>query len=459
MRLPVSPRRVRRAASFALLLAAAPLVAQRSVADDCFNARQEEHKKHNDILAELRKREIDVDAAYRKALGKCAGDNQCRVAATRQREQDMQPIRDARIDEKARDEKALIDIGRTRCVSNATRPVRQSGTAGADSGTAADAILTDGDRSRLFKLSATMDDVAEQLDSDSGNPALEFGKGLADWASGTLKFLAQKPGVPLNQLAKSIADYLTNDNAANHRRLRAAAQQAVREFQKNPARFIGQNLPNVVPGPGVLGKAPALRQIAQVEKAAGNLEKLAAAEAKFGQAYARALEDGAAVGAGAASPCFAANACFPTALAQAELFRSGEPFVVGGVNAAAGADLRHTLDQIRARLKPYGERYTPRRSSTFDADQLRAIADGDPIGMRDAGAIRDVLRSEGSGSHGLVLVEFERLETHPPDAVLGHVLNVRNNAGVIEFIDNTVRGMDPSFYFPQVKNFLYFPIQ
>lgn len=120
----------------------------------------------------------------------------------------------------------------------------------------------------MFKLGAEMNVIADELHTTTaGNPGAEFVGGLADWAGETLQFLSQRPGVPLQQMAQSLADYLTNDNTDNHRQLRAAAEQALKEFKANPSRFIGKNLPNVLPAGG-LNRAGALRQINAVEKAA-----------------------------------------------------------------------------------------------------------------------------------------------------------------------------------------------
>jgi hypothetical protein len=447
-------------ATIACWLSGGMAFAQNSVADDCFNARQDENREHADKLAEIRKREVDVDAAYRKKLEACRTDRDCRANAVKQRTEDMVPVRQSRVDENARHSKALIDISRKNCVST----TRRGGNAnGRDTGTVTETILEPSDRQRLFKLSAELDAVADELD-DSGNAGLEFAKGLADWAGGTLKFLAQKPGEPLKEMAKAIAEYLTNDNSDNHRQLRAAAEQAVREFQKNPARFIGQNLPNALPGPGVLGKAPALRQLAQVEKAAERLKALAAAERKFGNAYTKAISDGAAAGAKAPAKCFATNACFPIALAEAELFKTGgpggagQPWRVRGARPWGAEDMAHTPDQIRARLKPYGDGFAPRRTGSYTPEQLDAIWQGNAIEMSGPDQIRKLMEREGVGSQGVLLIEFERLPSDAPDAVLGHALNVRNNGGVVEFVDKTLKGMEPTEYFQLVNRYFFFPL-
>lgn len=453
-------RRLAQSAILAHSITAGTVFAQTSVADDCFNARQDENRTHADHLAEIRKREIDVDATYRKRLEACRGDRNCRADAVKQRSEEMVPVLQSRVDENARHSKALVDISRTKCVSTNRRNTRAPAR---DTGTTTETILEPGDRQRLFKLSAEMNAVAEELD-DSGNAGLEFAKGLADWASGTLEFLAQKPGEPLHQMAKAIGDYLTNDNASNHRQLRAAAERAVQEFQKNPARFIGQNLPNAIPGPGALGKAPALRQLAQVERAAERLKALAAAERKFGNAYTKALQDGTKAGAKASSKCFATNACFPIALAEAELFKTGgpggtgQPWRIRGARPWGAEDMAHTPDQVRARLKPYGDGFAPRRTGSYNPEQLDAIWQGNAIEMNGPDDITRLLEREGVGSQGIVLIEFERLPTDAPDAVLGHALNVRNTGSRVEFVDKTLRGMEPTEYFPLVNRYFFFPL-
>jgi hypothetical protein len=74
-----------------------------------------------------------------------------------------------------------------------------------------------------------------------------------------------------------------NNNAANHAMLRAQAQQAVQQFQRNPARFLGQLAPNLVPLP----KAQALAQMERLE--AGATRALAANEQRFARAYTNLL--------------------------------------------------------------------------------------------------------------------------------------------------------------------------
>jgi len=175
----------------------------------CAQARKAEDLRHRDALAELQKQILDANNQYNKALIACGNVTSCQRSAADQLEEALKPIRMARSDEDTRYGKTLIDIGNGKC----------SGGQPAASGS--DPTLSPADQSKVYKLSATMNDIASAANS-IGRAVGEFVKGLADWAKGTLDFLAQKPGVPLQQMASSLVTYLTNDNAANHRMLAQA---------------------------------------------------------------------------------------------------------------------------------------------------------------------------------------------------------------------------------------------
>ena len=293
---------------------------------------------------------------------------------------------------------------------------------------------------------------------------------MAEWAGEQIEFLAQEPGVPLRQLAQGIIDYLMNDNARNHQALKKAAQEAVGEFRKNPARFLGKNLPNLLPSPQeAVNGAKALRAISQVENAAGKLKGVVQAEKAFGNAYNGIVEDGrkfgGAAAGGAPKACFAANACFPTALAEADLFKTGGPFGDGtrvpvrGVRSPsgiAGEDLAHTSQQIEARLQPYGENYQPRHPNSFTPDELKGIQKGVPVKVSGPDQITKILEQEGEGSQGLVFVRYRPMGGN--QGPQGHVFNAQNDRRQVVFVDHTVSG-DPLFTAALVRDWFFFPIQ
>lgn len=353
----------------------------------------------------------------------------------------------------------------------------------------AEEILTPQGRKLLFQLGAEMNEIAKEQGghSDAGS---EFLGGLADWAGETIQFLAQKPGAPVEQTAKGIMDYLTNDNAANHRALRSAAEEAVRDFKKNPARFLGKNLPDLLPTPGsATNKARALQRISQVEKGAGRIKRMAASEKKLEGFYKKVGPPAEGYGTKVQEhACFAINSCVDEALAEAQLFKTGgpigdgTPWKITGVrgletpkfpDAPSGRppltpdspnwpkgmsydpnqpllDLRHTPDQLYAKLKPYGDNFAPKRPGTYNPEQLDMIWNGRPIPMEGPEHIAKLLEREGIGSQGLVIAEYKR----PQGNVSGHVINFQNPDGKVAVIDRTHLRKDVS----EVENWLFFPI-
>ena len=316
--------------------------------------------------------------------------------------------------------------------------------------------LTPQDLAKMHKLAAEMNDLAHQ--PSTGNPAVEFAKGLADWAGQTLTYLAQKPGVPLQQAAQAIANYLTNDNAANHRVLRAAAEKAVQQFEQNPARFLGQNAPNFIPWTA-LSKIKALSQIAKVESAATRLEAAAQAERSLATTFEEAMQDAPIGAQAAANPRFSFNACLQTALAKAQLLKERFPLGTGGVRVQGvyplgpgGITPRPNMGlnfpQTIRKLQPYGENFAPRIPGSFNPEQLDQIWKGVPINVDGPDEIRKLLGREGPGSQGVVITFTKRM---------GHAFNAFND-GVVQFADDTNYGRNPLGHAPQVVSWFFFPL-
>ncbi|HEY0929187.1 MAG TPA: hypothetical protein VGE27_04660 [Gemmatimonas sp.] len=460
-----------------LVLIAQPLVAQTVDARACQDARAAERTLHADNLAALNKRVADVNARYSKDQRACTAGRpssqqiqSCRRDALDKRAASMRPINDDRTDEDARHAKANLDIGRGACTARTVpRPPETT-----DRGTptppaeAESPILATDESARVFKLGAEMNVIADELQTTtSGNPGAEFLGGLADWAGETLQFLSQRPGVPLQQMAQSLVDYLTNDNTDNHRQLRASAEQALREFQANPARFIGKNLPNALPTGG-LNRAGALRQINAVEKAAERVRRVATARRQAKGSMERTMRQNRAYGAGTPpQPCFASNACFPGAMAEADLFKAsggvGDGIGVRGVYpdvrpGGFGDDMAHTPEKIFERLEPRGTGYAPRRAGTFNPEQLEMIWRGQPVPMGSMADINRLLEREGIGSQGLVFVEY-RPETVPGMTdVRGHVFNAQNHNGTIRHVDHTEPGRRAVLKESQINRVFFFPM-
>ena len=438
-----------------------PLNAQRADPVKCQNARQAEKDKHDDADAELHKKIVDVNNEYNKAVLACpkiSGSNPCLKSTGDNRQQKMVAIQQAQSDEQARDEKAYIDINRNECAARGN-----SATAPADS---EGRILATGDSARLFKLGAEMRVIADDLaQAAQGNAGEEFLKGLADWAKGTIDMLAQKPGVPLQQMAQSIVDYLTNDNAANHAALLKSAEQAVKEFEQNPARFIGQNLPNSLPGPGVLGKIPALRQMANVEKAAARIKAISTAEKVFDKAITEMVDDNRRWGAGTSKGCFGTDVCFTTARTEAEMFRTGGPLgnnTPVGINVyqnGSGQNMSKLRSEITRNLEPVGKSFNPRNAGTFTTEQLAEIAKGNPIRVFSPNEVQQMLQKEGVGSQGLLFAQYHPTPNPKTGQIFNHVMNVEKpGLAPATFIDKTTPGVAPVLDRDRVKGLFFFPM-
>jgi len=102
----------------------------------------------------------------------------------------------------------------------------------------------------MYELAAQIDAIRNSALDNVLGAADNLFKGLLDWASGTLKFLAQprgdfdKFGAPMQQ----ILDYLVNHKPTSFEDQYKKMEAAVQQFQQNPARFIGQQIPNLIPG-------------------------------------------------------------------------------------------------------------------------------------------------------------------------------------------------------------------
>jgi hypothetical protein len=101
----------------------------------------------------------------------------------------------------------------------------------------------------LMQLASEMDHVASELQQNAKKATDRFFEGVVQWVSDTATFMAQKRGVPAQQMTDAILQYLNNDNAKNHRMLYEGAVKALQEFKKDPAFFCGKTIPDFLPLP------------------------------------------------------------------------------------------------------------------------------------------------------------------------------------------------------------------
>lgn len=300
----------------------------------------------------------------------------------------------------------------------------------------------------MLQLAARMD----QIVGESGNSVSvafdHFFAGLATWASRTLKFLAQKPGEPVGQMAQAIARYLTNNYNQNDQALRGAAMQAIAEMQSDPARFWGENLPNLLPLP----RFQALQEIRQIEAGAQRISAVAREAEIFGNEFNAARENapnlGGQFGAAPAPACFAENACVPTAIAQDQLWAEGTNIGIQGVYPLSGQNLAMDGSQVQQLLRQRYRGAAALNNPYFNPVQRMALQQGIPL----AGSVQDIknaVLAGGNGSRGIVFIR--------PEQGMGHAFNVRNFNGAIQFWDATQK-MDGSLWFSlPIKDIFFYP--
>jgi Papain fold toxin 1, glutamine deamidase len=296
------------------------------------------------------------------------------------------------------------------------------------------------DRTKMLQLAAQMDKAASES-KDSAHVAFDhFFIGLAEWAGRTLRFLAQKPGQPLGQMAQDIANYLTNDYNQNDQALRNAAVQAIQQMQGDPARFWGQNLPNLLPLP----RLQAIQEIEQVELGAQRISTVAREGETFGSEFGSGAASrtphpsSASYGGSQGLACFAQNSCVPTAIAQDQLWAAGETYQIQGVHPISGPDLAMTGGQVEQTLRQRYHGAAALNNPYFTPAQRLALQQGIPVPVSSVQDITNAVRAGGNNSRGMVFIR------HPNGT--GHVFNVRNMNGTVQFWDATQR-MDGSLWF------------
>jgi hypothetical protein len=157
---------------------------------------------------------------------------------------------------------------------------------------AADPLMPGNGPAALKKLSNELAAAADQARKNALTAADHFGDGLASAAKGMVDFLAQprgdfgRPGAPV----RALWDYLNNDAMENDRRLYDGAVEALDLFQRDPARFFGEQVLNMPLGE--LGKAEEVAKVAAAARRITQAEKNAAAFTQFERGAAQVVKGG-----------------------------------------------------------------------------------------------------------------------------------------------------------------------
>lgn len=306
-------------------------------------------------------------------------------------------------------------------------------------------------RRALMQLAARMDRIATEAQNGTGEAVDHFFQGAASYVRKTLQFLAQprggfgQPGVPL----QSILAYFTNDYRENDEKLWQSAVEAVDQLERDPARFWGEQAPNLIPIGGAASEVQtaaraqqAARRMIQVSEEAGAFRRFEGATAG-----ARPPADGAwgttpgtslpgvrpSPNPGSrppVNPFFGTNNCVDVALAQDAAWETGRPYIAlptrpgpGGVPEVGG---RQWPDIIQTLRRKYGASPTdPLHGPTGLIDARQGV----PV-PSSPGQVEVALQSAGPGSRGIVFIERANGTRH--------AVNVRNQGGTVEFWDAQV---------------------
>lgn len=369
---------------------------------------------------------------------------------------------------KAVDEaQSAIDRARTRSAVDKARAAREK-------------AMREGDMSRLPdptpRPQLTPDpakalmDMAGQLDKGVDNAQAatgEFLGGAADSIKQTLEYFAQprgdfgRPGKPL----QDIIDYLNNDYNENDKRLYDAAVQALDEFQKNPARFLGEQAPNLLP-------THELGDISRARQAAQRLSEVQGAARKFsqfeGEAAAAAKMKRTASEAGYGSqpkkpadsavtkppqssrppvnPFLDFENCVEVSIAQDQTWATGKPSIALDTRPGPNGELvKGTMQspEVQQTLRrKYGK--TNPKDPLHGPGGLIAARQGIPVPSSKS-SIEWAMNKAGQDSRGLAFIE--RADGSK------HVFNVRNSGGKIQFWDAQVD--QPASWADVTKTFFY----
>jgi len=146
----------------------------------------------------------------------------------------------------------------------------------------------------------------------------------------------------------------------------------------------------------------------------------------FGSDAAKHFGAGTGFGNSSAPPCFARNACFNTAMAQARLWATEESYAIQGVADLGKSDLKMTGEEIRDILRQQFGGSAAANSPAYTAVERAAQKQGIPISVTP-GRLNQILGAGRNGNQWLIFIR-------PPTGI-GHVFNAR-------FINNSVQMLD-----------------
>jgi hypothetical protein len=195
-------------------------------------------------------------------------------------------------------------------------------------------------------------------------------------------------------------------------------------------------------GPGESGNQPQRlsSEIAQEATEFGN---------DFGADSAEKLGPGTGYGNQPAPPCFARNACFNTAIAQARIWQTEEPFLIQGARDIGKSDLKMSGKQIEEALRRQFGGAAAAENPVYTPAERLALQQGIPVPASPT-RLRQILASGKIGSQWLVFIQ--------PNQGIGHVFNARFINNGIQMWDATQRMNGQLWFSAPLKNVFVYQI-
>lgn len=456
----------------------------------CGMAMYQEEVQYQRNLTAIAKKELDAQNEDAHKRNHCGSDPNCPIAVQSAGLEKIRQFAAERNAENTRHMNAQARIHKETCALHGG--ISQSGgsppgTSGSpDRGPAAGRDdgglpLPPNVRKQLLQGAAEMDRLMTKGQNNALAATNRFFDCLTEAVKADLLFLAQPRYLPASQIATALHDgtwrYLTSNAYDNNNAMFQSALQSLRRLQSDPACWFGQAAPGATAA-AATHLAGAAAEAAEVQNAANAAVRIANENAERRAAYGNSSRSRPARGTpnpiNRFNPECAPNMCFPSALAQDLTWETGDPYwakaykgnveirIVNGVpkkvyNITHQPTVEGALRGLYGNKKLKGPALAPWRAQNQLEGKPSLVTDRSGKELT-GGAARRLIESDllnaGNDSRGLVFLEYPPTAAEPEP--IGHVINVRNVGGRIEFPDASNSNIDASSFFAGTKQVLFY---
>lgn len=310
-------------------------------------------------------------------------------------------------------------------------------------------------RREAMALAGQLDAIATEWQDDAIVATGRFFFHMSRAVAAQLRFLAQTPGQPGNQIWQAIVTYVNNDALENHKRLLDGAVAAVRRFDRDPAAAMGAAAGHAAIDAATGGAlkvckvakkhaAQAALRIAEARKAADRLKMAAQAKRQFEAEGFGALSPDdipktvtPRPGSPPVNPFIGTANCFWCALAKDRQLATGKPYIA--LDTTPDGTFANGPKIVSVLARQFGGR-KPLTGPALGAGRQFLQDLGLPAGLSVDDIVREIESS--AGSRGLLFLKR-------PNG--GHVINVWNDNGKVHFHD-AQSDLEASFLVEQAQS-------